>query len=113
MLTPSTDLIAIPTAEARPCGWCKRPTVWTYRQGEREVAACRPICAEKALRQDVTGQGPNHSEAVAGSRLNPWGHSEAYPVRESCHANSEKPIARQEHGYKQGSGRERLRGGRK
>jgi ribonucleotide reductase alpha subunit len=40
--------------------------------------------------------------------------SEAYPVRGSgCHANTEQPIARQERAYKQGSGRERLRGGRK
>ena len=80
---------AEPKPDVRPCEWCL------------------------AERPNVAGQGPNDSEAVAGSRLNPWGHVEAYPVRESCHANSEKPIACPGQGYKQGSGRERSRRRRK
>ena len=124
--------------DVRPCEWCRRPTAWEFtmlgaarpvracndlcakkalRLAERpEVAACRPDHAEKALRRSG-GEGQKDleggSEAVAGSRLNPWGHFEASPVRESCHANSEKPVACPGHGYKQGSGRERSRRRRK
>jgi len=49
MLIPSTNLIARQTDHNRACAWCKRLTVWTFRRGEREVAACRPDHAEKAL----------------------------------------------------------------
>ena len=49
MLIPSTDLVAKTTDQLIPCAWCRKPTVWTYRRGDRGVAACRPDHAEKAL----------------------------------------------------------------
>jgi hypothetical protein len=80
MLIPSTDLVAKTTDRLTPCAWCRKPTVWLYRRGDREVAACRPDHAEKALaalrrlgsEEAIPENLAGRPEALAGSRLNPF-----------------------------------------